>query len=221
MAPMAKTPPRIDTTTWRDRIPEGTAPVEVPDSHTETPEQARERIAIQHANRVKAYRESVPVMYREATLADLDEQTQGLVRDWIERQGSTLMLAGPVGTGKTHAAYAVLNDAAETATVAATTLADLLASLRPDGDPKAAQRARTADLLLLDDFGAAKASEWAVEQVVALLDARLREGRRQVVTTNAPYDALVEAWDDRAMDRLRYRWTVIQMTGESRRKAAW
>jgi DNA replication protein DnaC len=221
MAAMAKTPPRIDTTTWRDRIPEGTEPVEVPDSHTETPEQARERIALQHANRVKAYRESVPVMYREAALADLDEQTQGLVQDWLTRQGSTLMLAGPVGTGKTHAAYAVLNDAAETATVAATTLADLLAALRPDGDARAAQRARTADLLLLDDFGAAKASEWAVEQVVALLDARLREGRRQVVTTNAPYDALVEAWDDRAMDRLRYRWTVIQMTGESRRKAAW
>lgn len=221
MAAMAKTPPRIDTTTWRDRIPEGTEPVEVPDSHTETPEQARERIALQHANRVKAYRESVPVMYREASLADLDEQTQGLVQDWLTRQGSTLMLAGPVGTGKTHAAYAVLNDAAETATVAATTLADLLAALRPDGDARAAQRARTADLLLLDDFGAAKASEWAVEQVVALLDARLREGRRQVVTTNAPYDALVEAWDDRAMDRLRYRWTVIQMTGESRRKAAW
>lgn len=221
MAAMAKTPPRIDTTTWRDRIPEGTEPVEVPDSHTETPEQARERIALQHANRVKAYRESVPVMYREASLADLDEQTQGLIQDWLTRQGSTLMLAGPVGTGKTHAAYAVLNDAAETATVAATTLADLLAALRPDGDARAAQRARTADLLLLDDFGAAKASEWAVEQVVALLDARLREGRRQVVTTNAPYDALVEAWDDRAMDRLRYRWTVIQMTGESRRKAAW
>jgi phosphoglycolate phosphatase-like HAD superfamily hydrolase len=60
-----------------------------------------------------------------------------------------------------------------------------------------------------------------VEQVVALLDARLRDGLRQVVTTNAPYDALVEAWDDRAMDRLRFRWVVIQMTGESRRKAAW
>jgi DNA replication protein DnaC len=221
MNPMAKTPPRIDTSTWRDRIPEGTPPVEVPDSHTETPEQARERIARQHANRIKAYRESVPVLYRDAALADLPAEVEQAIAEWRVREGSTLMLAGPVGTGKTHAAYALLNALSETNTVAATTLADLLAALRPDGDARAAQRAREAQVLLLDDFGAAKASEWAVEQVVALLDARLRDGLRQVVTTNAPYDALVEAWDDRAMDRLRFRWVVIQMTGESRRKAAW
>ena len=221
MHPMTKTPPRIDTGSWRDRIPVGTEPVEVPDSHTETPEQARERIALQHANRLKAYRESVPVMYRDAALADLPLAVEGAIAEWRTKGGSTLMLAGPVGTGKTHAAYATLNALSETATVAATTLADLLTALRPDGDAKAAQRAREAQVLLLDDFGAAKASEWAVEQVVALLDARLREGRQQIVTTNAPYDALVEAWDDRAMDRLRYHWLVIQMTGESRRKAAW
>lgn len=228
MARMTKTPPRIDVGDWRSRIPahllaeaEAEGPLEV-DSHTETPEQAAERIRLAHEAVTAAYRERTPLMYRAAALDDLAADTRAKVEAWLEHQGTTLLLAGPVGTGKTHAGYAVLHAClAMGRTVEAVTVADLLAALRPDGDASLGVRARRVDTLLLDDFGAAKASEWAVEQIVALLDERLREGRRQIVTTNSPYDALVAAWDDRAMDRLRYRWVVVQMNGESRRKAAW
>jgi DNA replication protein DnaC len=224
---MTKTPPKMDVADWRERIPkhllaeaEAEGPLEL-DSHGETPEQAKARRQAAHEAKVAAYRARVPLMYRDATFGELDPSVAATMREWLEREGSTLMLAGPVGTGKTHAGYALLNHLAQALTVEAVTCADLLASLRPDGDAQSAERAKAADVLLLDDFGAAKASEWAVEQIVSLLDHRLRNGQRQVVTTNSPYDALVEAWDDRAMDRLRYRWTVIQMNGESRRKAAW
>lgn len=226
--PRAKVPPKVDVTDWRERIPadilaaaEAEGPLDV-DSHSETPEQAAERRRLQHEAMTADYRARVPVMYQDANLAQVDDAARLAILDWIEREGSTLFLAGPVGTGKTHAAYGTLAYLlAMKLTVEAVTLSDLLASLRPDGDHRQAERARKAQVLLLDDFGAAKPSEWAVEQVVALLDERLREGRRQIVTTNAPYEALEAAWEGRAMDRLRYRWAVVTMTGESRRKAAW
>jgi DNA replication protein DnaC len=222
-------PKAIDVGDWRSRIPasilaeaEAEGPLDLSSSHDETPEQARERVRLARESLNRAYTERAPLLYRDARLSDLDNDTALAINEWLMKGGSTLMLAGPVGTGKTHAGYATVHHLmAEGMTVEATTLADLLANLRPDGDASAARRARVAQALLLDDFGAAKASEWAVEQIVALLDARLRDGLVQVVTTNSPYDALLEAWDARAMDRLRYRWSVIQMIGESRRKAAW
>lgn len=229
MTSKRRKPEQIDAGDWRRRIPahvlaeaEAEGPLEIGSSHDETPEQARERVRLAQESLNRAYTQRIPLMYRDATMADLDETVQAQVADWIEREGATLLFAGPVGTGKTHAAYAALHHLmGQGLTVEAVTLADLLAALRPDGDAQTARRARVAQVLLLDDFGAAKASEWAVEQIVALVDARLREGHRMIVTTNSPYEALVEAWDDRALDRLRYRWKVITMTGESRRKAAW
>lgn len=213
---------------WRDRIPpsilaeaeaEGPAPL---GGHDETPEQARERVAASRAAVNARYLAGVPVMYREASTDDLSPEHRAAIGAWVTAEGTTLVLAGQVGTGKTHAAYAVAAYlVGQGFTLHSTTLADYLAALRPDGDPLEAERAKSADVLLLDDLGAAKASEWAQEQVTTLLDTRLREERRQIVTTNHPEDALEEAWGSRAMDRLRFRRTVVVFTGESRRKAAW
>lgn len=224
-----KTPPKMDPKDWRERIPahilaeaEAEGPLDLGDTHTETPEQAAERIQRAAQARAARWLEQMPAMYAEADLGDLDTPTYEAIVAWLSAGGTSLILAGQVGTGKTHAAYAVGRALlAEGVTVEAWTLSDLLAAMRPDGDPKASDLARACDVLILDDLGAAKASEWAQEQLTALLDARLRDKRRQVITTNAPYEALEAAWGSRAMDRLRYRWAVVTFTGESRRKAAW
>lgn len=212
---------------WRAKVRElgldPDAPVAIPDSHTETPEQMAERLAVQARNRSARWMGSVPAMYADAALADLDgTQHAEAVTQWLASDSATLVLAGSVGTGKTHAAYAVANAAVHGGTwVEAWNVHDLLEAMRPGGDDRAAPDAMDCGLLVLDDLAVLKVSDWAVEQMTALLDARLRNGRRQVVTTNAPYDALVESWGDRMMDRLRYRWTPLQFVGESRRRAAW
>lgn len=226
--PRTKTPPKVDLKDWRERIPpailaeaEAEGPL-VLDSHAETPEQAVERHKAAALARAQHWLEQMPAMYAEARLDDLEPNVLAAITRWLEDDGTSLVLAGQVGTGKTHAAYAVGHALlAKGLTVEAWTLSDLLAAMRPDGNPKASDRARECDVLILDDLGAAKASEWAQEQLTALLDARLRDKRRQVITTNAPYEALEAAWGSRAMDRLRYRWAVVTFTGESRRKAAW
>jgi len=184
----------------------------------ETPDERAERLAARRAVYQARWAAQVPPMYAEAHLGDLD-QAQAFT--W-PTESLNLVLAGSVGTGKTHAAYAIGNDlSAEGTWCQAVTVVDLLAALRPDGNPSLARAVQECQVLILDDLGAGKASEWAVEQMTALLDLRVREGRRTVVTTNVPEPDLEAAWGGRFMDRLRFRRTVHVFRGESRRKAEW
>lgn len=203
-------------------------PVPLPDSHTESAEARAERLALQARNRASRWMARRPVMYADADLADLlaDKEQAGhaqAAREWWAKEGAaTLVAAGSVGTGKTHLAYALGNRAvAQGRWVEVWSVADLLVDLRPSGDPTAERRARDCDLLILDDLMALNVSPWAVEIITAIVDHRVNTGRRQVVTTNVPSDALTAAWGNRLMDRLAYRMVAVVMTGESRRKAAW
>lgn len=222
----------MDTGTWRTRIPaaalaaaEQLGPRDW-DAATETAEQAAERVARQAANRAARWRQRLPLRYTTASLDDLlgdDEQrTAGqAIRDWLNHpQALTLLLAGPVGTGKTHAAYATGNAYVSRGRwVEAWRLHDLLADMRPDGDPRAYDRACGCDLLLVDDLGATKVSEWADETMTALLDARTTQGRRTIFTTNQRGDELAAVWNGRFIDRLNDEALVVVMRGKSRRKA--
>lgn len=226
MAHVTKTPPRVDVSAWRGLIPadalaeaERLGPDDR-DTHTETAQEAAERRWAAMEARTTRWRDLLPPLFAQATLGDFPAEQQETLLAWMADQarGVTLILAGPVGTGKTHAAYALGNALiAQGIPVEAVTLSDLLNALRPDGDAVLAKIVRTVPVLILDDLGATKASEWAQEQVVALLDARLKAGLRQIVTTNATYADLEAVWDHRATDRLRFRSTVVTMTGESRR----
>lgn len=190
----------------------------IPTPTRETEDERQERLAARQAVYQARWEAQVPPMYADASWADLDDAQRF---DWPE--GSlNLVLAGQVGTGKTHVAYALGNAFSRRGTwVQAVTVVDLLAALRPEGDPALARAVRECQVLILDDLGAGKASEFAVEQMTALVDLRIREGRRTIVTTNVPEPELEAAWGGRFMDRLRYRRTVHVFRGESRRVAAW
>ena len=185
---------------------------------TETEDERQERLEARLGVYRARWASQVPPMYAEASWADLD----GLQRFAWPDESLNLVLAGPVGTGKTHAAYALGNAAcARGLWVQAVTVVDLLAALRPDGDATLARAARNCHLLILDDLAASKVSDWAQEQLTDLLDQRIREGRRTAVTTNATEQQLEGAWGGRFLDRLRYRRTVHVFKGESRRVGAW
>lgn len=192
---------------------------------SETPEEYAERMKARHAGAVARWERQRPLMYADAQVAHLDavDQSSQTLAAWVKNpEALNLILAGPVGTGKTYAAYALGNLLIQgNRTVEAWTVPDLLEAMRPGGDETATRFARRADVLVLDDLGAAKPTEWAQEQMTALLDARLREQRRTIVTTNLTEPQVAEFWGGRFMDRLRHQSTAVVMRGESRRTPAW
>lgn len=166
-------------------------------------------------------REAAPLFWP----ADIDkigpEQHGDDIRAYANGRIRNLLLAGPVGTGKSHAAWAIAHHfAARERQVMFRSVPRLLLDMRPDGDGEAFERACTADVLVLDDLGAARATEWANEQMYAIVEERCSWQRRTVVTTNSTYEQLVAIWGGPIMDRLRDKAIAVDLVGKSRRGAA-
>jgi DNA replication protein DnaC len=124
--------------------------------------------------------------------------------------GRGLWLTGDVGTGKTTLAMLVSKAALDKRrSVAIYSLPRLLAEIRTTYDD-GAQRSYTdlidrlaeVDLLHVDDVGAERSSEWVLEQLYAIINARYEDGRAIVVTTNLPYDELKGQIGERTASRL-------------------
>lgn len=197
------------------------APVEPQVGVPESPEDRAERLALQARNRASRWRSALPAIYREASLDALrPEQHPQDVRSWLPSGRLGLLLVGGVGTGKTYAAYALGNAAVERGRITeAWRVHDLLAACRPGGDPTAESRARSAELLILDDLMGGQASPFAVETLTAILDERVNHGRRTVVTTNLSADEMTEVWGPRLLDRVTYRADVVKFAGQSLRRS--
>lgn len=138
--------------------------------------------------------------------------------------GGSLLLAGPTGVGKTHQAYGAIRTllaAGMRLRWQATTEADLYAQLRPrtGHDPeRESQTLARCPLLLLDDLGAAKSSEWTEELVYRLINHRYEYLRPTVVTTNLPIRELRAKLGDRVTSRLAQMTRQLTLTGPDRRR---
>jgi DNA replication protein DnaC len=151
----------------------------------------------------------------------------GDLEAWLANPGGRhLFLAGPAGTGKTHAATAVAFRylAERGGQVAWWSVPSLLDALRPGqaGDVETTwQRVRAADLLVLDDLAHTRPTEWAVERMWMLADARVGAELRTVITTNATWDDLtgdVGCGDDGPVPG---RDDGREARGESMRRPLW
>lgn len=189
----------------------------------ETTDEGRARAALAHERRSKAWVKGVPKKYRDARIDALTpEQHPEKLRAWLASDSEVLVLASPtVGNGKTYAAYAVGWAAHEAGqSVCARTAADLMAALRPTGDhdPEIWHTVTRCDLLLVDDLGQDRITEWTREQFHRLINERNAEGRRTIVTTNKGPREIEETYGSAIADRLIDEATPIRFTGESRRR---
>ncbi len=108
-----------------------------------------------------------------------------------------LLLTGGYGSGKTHLAAAIANEAVEVGVPTLfLTVPDLLDSLRATFDADDTtfadtfERVRSAPLLVLDDFGTHSATEWAREKLFQILNHRYVNRLPLVVTMNLPLEEI-------------------------------
>ncbi|MFF4799916.1 ATP-binding protein [Streptomyces sp. NPDC001351] len=141
-------------------------------------------------------------------------------------EGPSLLIAGPTGTGKTYQAYGAVRTLLSRGVRLrweATTSADLHARLRPraghDGERELQTLVR-CPLLLLDDLGAAKTSEWTEELTYRLINHRYEHMLPTLITTNLPTAELRTALGDRVASRLAEMTERVILTGPDRRRTA-
>lgn len=152
---------------------------------------------------------------------------QKYVENWehMEREATGLLLWGGVGTGKTYMAACIANALLDQGVMVmmsnfSRVLSDLPGMFSGD-------RNRYLDsfnrfrLLIIDDFGAERSSEFALEQVFNIIDGRTRAGKPLIVTTNLTLaelknpDSLSKA---RIYDRLPERCVPVRIHNRNLRQ---
>lgn len=140
----------------------------------------------------------------------------------MRRDNRGLLLFGGVGTGKTYMAACIANELlAQGQAVVMTSLVKLIGSDISD----LCSRLAAIDLLILDDLGAERSTDYALEQVYNIVDSRYRAGLPVIYTTNLTLEQLKRPTDlryARIYDRVLERCFPVEFRGCSRRKAgAW
>ncbi len=105
-----------------------------------------------------------------------------------------ILLQGPPGVGKTHLAVAALRRLLDRGFDAVFfDYQTLLQRIRDGYNPssnssnrEAYQTALDAEILLLDDLGAHRVTDWVLDTVTAIINHRYNENKPIIVTTNLP-----------------------------------
>ncbi len=154
----------------------------------------------------------------------------GIAKRYVENfsemyaQGQGLLFLGNVGTGKSYTAAAIANELLNRMqSVVMTSFIKLLNELSGFGNDGGSYMSRlnNAKLLVIDDFGAERGTDFSLEKVYDIVDSRSRSGKPVILTTNLEMAQMKECNDiryNRIYDRIFDMCYPVKMDGMSWRK---
>ena len=125
----------------------------------------------------------------------------------MRRENSGLLLWGNTGNGKTFAAACIANELIDRGIPAMITSFPRILNAGYDKQ-EIIEQVRYYPLLVIDDLGAERSSEYAMETVYTVIDERYKSKKPLIVTTNLTLDELCKP---KNMDYQRIYDRVIEM----------
>jgi DNA replication protein DnaC len=194
-----------------------------------------QRVALAKARSLSAV---IPRRYRDVAfdrppVTQIEPQVVSAARRFAERideqldAGRGLWFMGPVGTGKTTLAMLVSASALKAGrSVAIYSLPRLLNEIRETHRADRSHvdlldRLTSVDLLHIDDVGAERTTDWVLEELYSIVNARYEDERSMVITTNIlDREALCEQISERTVSRLTEMCDELPILGHDRRMEA-
>lgn len=144
--------------------------------------------------------------------------------DKFLREGKGLLLWGEVGTGKTYMAACIVNALIDQCIPClVTNFSRLVNTLQGmyDGKQDYIDSLNKYQLIVIDDLGIERNSEYVMEQVYNIIDGRYRAKLPMILTTNLTIDEIKHPQNiqcERIYDRILERCHPIKVEGNSRRR---
>ncbi len=186
----------------------------------------RERSGL--SKRMKGYTFSTFKPYVSPSATRAAEKVETYLKNWEENReaGRGIYFCGGVGTGKTHLAVAVMNELIQRKRVPSlfVTVPELLDNLRGAyNDPgrdidEWMEHVKNADLLVLDDLGSERPTEWVQERVFVVVNHRYREELPTIFTSNIGPKDLAAQLGERTASRIISMCEWISLEGEDYRE---
>ena len=156
----------------------------------------------------------------------ISEAMQNYVKDFTEMKkiGKGLLLYGTVGTGKTYFAACIANSLIDQGRKCLmSNFSRMINQISGtfEGKQKFIDGLNYYDLLIIDDLGAERNSDFMQEHVFNIVDARYRSGLPFIITTNLTAEEIKKPQDvgySRIYDRILERCHPVKVEGVSRRR---
>lgn len=171
---------------------------------------------------------SLPPRFAGSTLENFQTEYQPtaftIARRFIEeykphesRRG--LFLYGIPGTGKTHLAAAIGNSLKLSDYTRFVTAPELLLQIKKGfgKDEEYLDRLAGTQLLILDDLGSEKPTEWVQETLFVLIDRRYTQYRPTIVTSNFSLDEIKDRLGYRIASRIAEMCEVVELRAKDYR----
>lgn len=141
----------------------------------------------------------------------------------MEKKNQGLLLYGTVGTGKSFTAACIANELLDKqVSVIMTSFVKILQDIRGfDDESKYMDSITSPRLLIIDDLGAERNTDYAMEKVYNIIDSRVRTNKPMILTTNLTLDEMLDTGDvryQRIYDRIFEVCYPVEMSWKSFRR---
>lgn len=144
--------------------------------------------------------------------------------DTYRATGTGLLLYGDIGLGKTHLVHSIATKLAETRNIwsyfvnAPEFLSNLRLAMNKKEMPDIFKIANEYTLLIIDDIGKEKPSDWVSEQFYILVNSRYNSKKPTIFTTNKGEKELSENIGPATISRIYEMTEQVGVTGKDFRK---
>ncbi len=171
--------------------------------------------------------------YREAgfgvyQVTDNNKRALSVARQYVQKfdqmyeSNQGIIFYGPVGTGKSYTSACIANALLDrNVSVIMTSFVKILQNIQTQDEAEYIAMLNSAKLLILDDLGTERNTDYALEKVYNIIDSRSRASKPMILTTNLELRDMMEAEDiryKRIYDRIFETCFPVKIPGESFRR---